>query len=98
MRLLQLNVGPTSQTHILLKSIEGPKISSKASRIEQKVALDQTRYSRANCAVRISIQVCSPRILTKFNYWLVLKAKIQNAVQIHTKGLGTRTDYASILI
>lgn len=66
--VVTMEYGSHSQGYLYLTSIEGLKISPKASRVEQKLVLDKTQYSRANHVVRISIQVYFSRILMKVNF------------------------------
>lgn len=70
----------------------------EALRIERRVILDQTRYFKINRTVKIFIWVHFLGMLTKVNLWPILKTKLQNSIQIHTKGLGSRADNPSSLI
>lgn len=62
-------------------------MSPEALGTKRKVVLDQTRCSRANGVVKIPIRVCFFGILTKVNYWLVLKAKCKTRYKLTPKAL-----------
>lgn len=69
-------------------------MSLKATGTEQKVIVDQTQYFEANCTVKIFIQACFPRMLTKVVFWLIFKTKMLSMVQTRTTSLGTRAYHA----